>query len=154
LCRLIVVDNCLQTNAPPFYPLMTQGNLIPDKDVQLAIGSTLVEGSGVGTRTVSVHLGDSPRTAMIYSEQQILSIPQQQKFTTRVFMLGASGLGEVLETVCVLADSCTSQAFRLILGPCGPALPSVAPFANGVANAECRVVAVAVRAAGSAITSA
>eukprot|EP00884_Botryococcus_braunii_P022858 jgi/Botrbrau1/9256/Bobra.180_1s0014.2 len=115
--------------APPYFPFTIHGNLIPDNDVQMDVGSTLVEGigglSGLGGQNTRVipgtRVGYLPRTEMVYSEQQILS-------------------------------SCPSQAVRLVLGPCGPAIPSIAPFAHGVAISDCKIVAQAVKVAGRFIT--
>ena len=45
-------------------------------------------------------------------------------------------------------ESCPSQALRLALpgGPCADAIPAIKPFSAGMVTAECRVVAMAMRA--------
>ena len=45
------------------------------------------------------------------------------------------------------SESCSAQAFRISLpgSPCHFTLPALKPFAEGIATAECRTVALAVK---------
>jgi len=115
-----------QSNAPPTYSLTSGGSQVADHAVPVASGSTLLSNPGGGQEGMVSNLVAADR---------------------RTTMVGSDNQ---------IYFSCSSQALRLLLGPCRRSLPAIRSLPEeikeNIAKAECRAVMAAGKVAAKDIT--
>jgi hypothetical protein len=124
-----------QYNAPPRYSMTSLQSHVADHSVPLASGSSFLSNTGGPLNGPQAYNGDV-NVPLDYPQTNIVASAQR---------------GVIVDSINSAYFSCPAQVARLGLGPCASAIPAIQGFADGVANAECRVVGLAVKAAAGSI---
>ena len=124
-----------QYNSPPRYSLTSLESHVADHSVPLASGSSFLSNTGGPLNGPQAYNGD-PNVPLDYPQTNLVASAQR---------------GVIVDSINSAYFSCPAQVARLGLGPCASAIPAIQGFADGVANAECRVVGLAVKAAHGSI---